>query len=134
MASKSQNPVPPKFPLGVDNDAAGFGAATCFPLGQVGLRTGIPYPAGSVEVTGAGTAAADGVYLYFEVGDAYAYANADGLGLLMFNNPLVPGWCILSESSILYGAVGSSGQAVPPTTGWTAVDGAAPVPTVSIIT
>ena len=133
MPSASQNPVPPKFPLGVD-DAAGFGAATCFPLGQVGLRAGIPYPAGSIEVTGAGTAAANGVYLYFEVGEAYAYAHADGSGLLVWDNPLVNGWCIYSSTDVLYAAIGSAGQAEPPTTGWTAVDGAAPVPTVSIIT
>ena len=133
MASKSQNPVPPKFPLGVDDDAAGFGAATCFPLGQVGLRTGIPYPAGSIEVTGAGTAAANGVYLCFEIGEAFFYAKADDPGYLIWDNPLVPGWCIFTESAVLYGAVGSSGQAVPPTTGWTAVYGAAPVPTVTIL-
>lgn len=133
MAAKSQNPVPPRFPLGVD-DAAGFGAATCFPLGQVGLRTGIPYPAGSVKVTGAGTAAANGVYLDFEIGEAYFYAHANGSGLLLFDNPMVNGWCIYSSPAVLYAAIGSAGQATPPTTGWTAVTGAAPVPTISIIT
>jgi len=126
--------VPPRIPLGVADDAVGFGGATCFPLGQVGLRVGIQYPVGSIVVAGAGTAGANGTYLYFEIGEAFAYARADDPDYLIWDNPLVPGWCIFTESSILYGAVGSSGQAVPPTTGWTAVDGAAPVPTVAIVT
>lgn len=134
MASKSQNPVPPKFPLGVADDAVGFGGATCFPLGQVGLRVGIQYPVGSVVVSGAGTAAADGVYLYFEVGEWFAYAKADDPGYLILDDPLVPGWCISAESAVLYAASGSAGQPAPPTSGWAAVSGDAPVPTVEFVT
>ena len=134
MPSASQNPVPPRIPLGVADDAVGFGGATCFPMGQAGLRVGIQYPVGSIVVAGAGTVAANGTYLYFEIGEAFLYGQADDPGFLIWDNPSVPGWCISTESAVLYAASGSAGQPEPPTTGWTAVDGAAPVPTVEFVT
>lgn len=42
MAAKTQNPVPPQFPLGVAVNAVGFGGATCFPLGELGLTATVP--------------------------------------------------------------------------------------------
>ena len=133
MPSATQNPVPPRIPLGVADDAVGFGGATCFPMGQAGLRVGIQYPVGSIVVAGAGTAGANGTYLYFEVGEAFAYAKADDPGYLIWDNPLVPGWCIFTESTVLYAAAGSAGQPAPTTSGWAAVSGDAPVPTVEFV-
>ena len=88
---------------------------------------------GSVIVSGAGTAAANGTYVRGDtIAPSYALYDTDGVTVLynMLRDPSEAWWRIYRDSdvTVMYEFAGVTTE-YPPLTGWVAVDGATPSPT-----
>lgn len=121
MAAKTQNPVPPVFPMGVSEAVVSYGSATVFPLGEVGM---VPYPPGSLVVSGATWVnSPNGVYTPTLVGGQRVYVGVtDGAFSIRRQVETYNGWVIYYGGQVVYADYGSAGDLTPPSPGdWSIV-------------